>query len=78
MSKNRGAEMCAKGVIFGGLFGEIGVKKGHFLASKAGKKAFIFVQEGKLAGEEGLSGQKRTLCHSTSRTGITPGGNAKG
>jgi hypothetical protein len=78
MSEKAGVEMCAKGVILWGLFGEIGVKEGQFLASKAGKKAVFFVQEGKLEVAEGFSGQNRTLCHNASRTGITPWGNAKG
>ena len=46
MSEKRGAEMCAKGVLFGGFRREKGGQKGVFRASKAGKKALFCVPEG--------------------------------
>ena len=46
VSDKRGAEMCAKGVIFGGFGRENGGQKGAFRASKAGKKVLFCVREG--------------------------------
>ena len=46
LSEQRDAEMCAKGVIFGGFGREKGGQKGVFGASKAGKKALFCVPEG--------------------------------
>ena len=46
LSAKIGAEMCAKGVIFGGLGRKKGGEKGEFGASEAGKKALFCVREG--------------------------------
>ena len=46
VSDKREAEMCAKGVIFGGFGREKGGQKGVFGASKVRKKAFFCVPEG--------------------------------
>ena len=46
LSEKSGAEMCAKGVIFGGFWRRKGGQKGAFWASKAGKKAPFCVREG--------------------------------
>jgi hypothetical protein len=56
----------------GGLFGKECVKKGLFLAKKAGENAHFCVSEVKSGVAGGISGQKRTLCPKTSKPGITP------
>jgi hypothetical protein len=38
---------------FGGIFGQIGVKNGHFLAKKAGEKASFLRTGGEIWGQEG-------------------------
>ena len=46
VSETTGAEMGAKGVIFGGFGREKGGQKGVFWAPEAGKKALFCVPEG--------------------------------
>ena len=48
MSANKGAEMCAKGVIWGCLKREKGGVMGVFLASKGAKKALFGVRKGEM------------------------------
>ena len=61
---------------FWGLFGQIRVKKGRFLAKKDREKASFCVRKGKLAVTEGFSGQKRTLCPKCGAPENHPGSNA--
>ena len=56
-----GHENVQKTRDFGGRFGWIRVKKGHFLAKKGGEKANLFAMEAKLTVAEGILGQNRTL-----------------
>ena len=71
LSETRGAEMCAKGAVFGGFGREKGGQKGAFGALEAGKKAFFACGKGKLGVGEGISGQNRTLCHIMPPPGIS-------
>jgi hypothetical protein len=68
------SEMRAKRVIFWGFRLQKGGEKGVFGASKDAKKALFGVREGSLAGEEGFSGQNRTLCQCQRPAQIHPPG----
>ena len=55
LSESRGAEVCAKRVIFGGFFGKRGVRMGHLRASKQAK-SHLFARRWDGRGHRGYFG----------------------
>ena len=60
--KQGARKYAEKRVIYGGFRREKGGQNGEFGAPKVGKKPLFCAREEWLAGEEGFSGQERTLC----------------
>ena len=77
LSEQRGAEMCAKWVIFGGFGREKRGQKGVFWASEAGKRRFFAYRRGDWRAQGGFLAKIGHYVSSSARPKSTPRDDAK-